>query len=398
MRPVNRRLVNLHPYPFEKLAALVDRVPPPPLAPIRMSIGEPRHPTPPLIREALARHLDGLSVYPATAGLPALREAIAGWCARRYGLRAIDAASQVLPVNGTREALFAFAQCAVDSSILSPAVACPNPFYQIYEGAAVLAGAEPVFLNQTADTGYALDLEALPEAVWRRVQLLYVCSPGNPTGRVLSLAEWQQLFEWSDRYGFVLASDECYSEIYFDEAAPPLGGLEAARALGRDDWRNLVVFGSLSKRSNAPGLRSGFVAGDAALLREFLRYRTYHGGAMSQAVQHASIAAWNDEDHVRDNRARYRQAFDAVVPLLEPVLAVRRPEAGFYLWAGTPVDEETWTRELYRRTHVSVLPGRYLAREAHGRNPGAHRVRMALVSPVEECLEAASRIAASMKP
>jgi N-succinyldiaminopimelate aminotransferase len=354
-----------------------------------------------VIREALAAHLDGLSTYPTTAGLPALREAIATWCAGRFSLGALDAGREVLPVNGTREALFSFAQCVVDGTRAGALVACPNPFYQIYEGAALLAGAKPVFLNQTAEHGYRLDFESLPPETWARVQLLYVCTPGNPTGRVLTLPEWQVIFEYADRFGFAIASDECYSEIYPDETAPPLGGLEAARALGRQDWRHLVVFGSLSKRSNAPGLRSGFVAGDASLLREFLRYRTYHGCAMSLAVQHASIAAWSDEGHVRENRASYRRAFDAAVPLLQPRLDVRAPEAGFYLWAGTPGDDVVWARELFGRTHVTVLPGQYLAREAHGRNPGAGRVRMALVAPLEACVDAARRIASpavSRKP
>jgi N-succinyldiaminopimelate aminotransferase len=289
--------------------------------------------------------------------------------------------------------LFALAQCVVDGSRPGALVACPNPFYQIYEGAALLAGAAPVFLNQTPAGGYTFSLDTLPVDVWARVQLLYVCSPGNPTGRVLTLAEWHTLFDWSDRFGFVIASDECYSEIYFDESAPPLGALQAAQALGREDWRHLVVFGSLSKRSNAPGLRSGFVAGDASVLREFLRYRTYHGCAMSLPVQHASIAAWNDDAHVRENRAQYRRTFDAVVPILAPVLDVVRPEAGFYLWAGTPGDDADWARRTYERTHVTVLPGRYLAREAHGINPGAGRVRIALVAPAEDCIEAARRIA-----
>jgi N-succinyldiaminopimelate aminotransferase len=398
---VNLRLASLQPYPFERLTGLLAGVVPPSLPPIRLSIGEPQHPTPGVIREALAAHLDGLSTYPTTAGLPALREAIATWCAGRFSLGALDAGREVLPVNGTREALFSFAQCVVDGTRAGALVACPNPFYQIYEGAALLAGAKPVFLNQTAEHGYRLDFESLPSETWARVQLLYVCTPGNPTGRVLTLPEWQVIFEYADRFGFAIASDECYSEIYPDETAPPLGGLEAARALGRQDWRHLVVFGSLSKRSNAPGLRSGFVAGDASLLREFLRYRTYHGCAMSLAVQHASIAAWSDEGHVRENRARYLRAFDAVVPLLQPRLDVRAPEAGFYLWAGTPGDDVVWARELFRRTHVTVLPGQYLAREAHGRNPGAGRVRMALVAPLEACVDAARRIASpavSRKP
>jgi N-succinyldiaminopimelate aminotransferase len=392
---VNSLLSQLQPYPFEKLRTLLDGVAPPALPPVRLSIGEPQHPTPPIVREALVAHLDGLSVYPATAGLESLRETIAAWFVRRYNLPSLDAGSQVLPVNGTREGLFALAQAVVDRARPAPAVACPNPFYQIYEGAALLAGAEPLFLNQTSDTGFAFDLDAIAPAEWARTQLLFVCSPGNPTGHVLSLDDWRQLFAHADRYGFVIAADECYSEIYRDESAPPLGGLEAAVRLGRLDYHRLVVFTSLSKRSNAPGLRSGAVAGDAAIIRSFLRYRTYHGCAMSLAVQHASMAAWNDEAHVRENRDRYREKFAAIVPLLQPVLDVEPPDAGFYLWAGVPGgDDARFARELFARTHVTVLPGRYLAREVRTVNPGQGRVRMALVPKLAECLEAAHRVAA----
>jgi N-succinyldiaminopimelate aminotransferase len=333
-------------------------------------------------------------VYPATAGLDQLRAAMAAWFMRRYGLPRLDPAVDVMPVNGTREALFAFAQVIVDSSRPSPIVVCPNPFYQIYEGAALLAGATPAFLNQTAAHNFDLDLGSLSEDEWQRTQLMYVCSPGNPTGRVLDLDAWRVLFEQADRYGFVIASDECYSEIYPDEAAPPLGGLEAAHRLGRADCRNLVVFTSLSKRSNAPGLRSGGVAGDAALLKRFLLYRTYHGSAMSLSVQHASIAAWGDEMHVRDNRARYREKFAAVVPILAPVLKTQMPDASFYIWARVPDgDDATFAKELFAKTHVSVLPGRYLAREAHGENPGSGYIRIALVPGMDDCVEGARRIA-----
>ena len=391
---MNPLLDALHPYPFEKLRGLVAGVRPPALSPIRLSIGEPQHATPEVIRRAMVDHLDGLSVYPATAGLDALREALAAWFTRRHRLPQLDAASQVLPVNGTREALFAFAQAVVDRSRPSPLVVCPNPFYQIYEGAALLAGATPVFLNQTAENGFGLRLDAIGDEQWSHVQLLYVCSPGNPTGRVLALDEWRRIFERADRHGFVIASDECYSEIYPDEARPPLGALEAAQRLGRTDFRNLVVFTSLSKRSNAPGLRSGGVAGDSALLRRFLLYRTYHGGAMGPAVQHASIAAWRDETHVCDNRARYREKFRSVAPILQPVLEVAEPDAGFYLWTRVPGgDDEAFARELFAATHVTVLPGRYLAREAGGINPGRGYVRLALVPALEECLDAATRIA-----
>jgi len=390
---MNPRLDRLQPYPFERLRALLAGVPTPSRHPIRLSIGEPQHATPALVRTALIEHVSGLSTYPATAGLEALREAMAGWFTRRFNLRHLDAATQVLPVSGTREALFAFAQAVVDTSASPPVVVCPNPFYQIYEGAALLAGAEPAFLNQTPRNDFNLDLESVPEEQWRRTQLVYVCSPGNPTGHVLGDDGWRVLFDYSDRYGFVIASDECYSEIYPDEAAPPTGALEAAHALGRDTFHNLVVFTSLSKRSNAPGLRSGGIAGDARLLKRFLLYRTYHGCAMSLPVQHASIAAWGDEAHVRDSRARYRDKFAAVTPMLEQVLDVRDPDASFYLWAGVPDgDDEAFARELFARTHVTVLPGRYLAREAHGENPGAGFVRIALVPGIEDCAEGARRV------
>jgi N-succinyldiaminopimelate aminotransferase len=393
---VNPLLETLHPYPFEKLRALFAGIQPPALAPIRLSIGEPQHETPQLVKQALIESLGGLSIYPTTLGIDALRESIAQWLQRRFELKSIDPATQVLPVNGTREALFAFAQCVVDSSRPGALVASPNPFYQIYEGAALLAGAEPVFLNQTPDNNFRLDLESLNAAQWSRVQLLFVCSPGNPTGRVLSLDEWRELFALSDKYGFVIAADECYSEIYFDEATPPLGALQAAQQLGREGFPRLVVFHSLSKRSNVPGLRSGFVAGDATILKKFLLYRTYHGCAMSQTVQLASIAAWNDEAHVRDNRTQYREKFEILVPMLKPALNVNMPDAAFYLWAGVSDrnagDDAAFARDLFAQTHVTVLPGQYLAREAHGINPGKGFVRIALVDGLDECVEAAGRI------
>ncbi|MEO8717564.1 MAG: succinyldiaminopimelate transaminase [Burkholderiales bacterium] len=381
---MNPRLDRLQPYPFEKLRALLAGVTPnPALRPINLQIGEPKHATPDLVKAALAGALDGLSGYPATAGTPALREAIAAWLARRYGLPAIDADTQVLPVNGSREALFAFAQTVVDPGAGAARVACPNPFYQIYEGAALLAGAQPVFLND----GMAFD-----EIDWRGVQLAYVCSPGNPTGRVLDLAAWTRLFELSDQYGFVIASDECYSELYYDELKPPLGALQAAQQLGRGDFRRVVAFSSLSKRSNAPGMRSGFVAGDAALLQRFLLYRTYHGSAMSLPVQHASIAAWRDEEHVRANRRLYAEKYRAVLPLVAAPLATAMPEGGFYLWVQTPVEDTAFARELQRQYNVLVLPGSFIARDAHGANPGRNHVRIALVAALEECVEAAQRI------
>jgi N-succinyldiaminopimelate aminotransferase len=393
---MNPLLSRLQPYPFERLRKLFAGVQPPAdVRPISLGIGEPRHATPAFIEQALSADLGGLARYPATAGEPALREACARWARQRYGI-ALDAATQVLPVNGSREALFAFTQVVVDASQEGARVICPNPFYQIYEGATLLAGAQPYYAPSDAARNFAVDWDSVPADVWEKTQLIFVCSPGNPTGAVMPLAEWEKLFALSDRYGFVIASDECYSEIYFD-GTPPLGGLEAAQRLGRTDYRNLLMFTSLSKRSNVPGLRSGFVAGDAALIKAFLLYRTYHGGAMSPVVQTASIAAWGDEAHVEENRRLYREKFNQVSPVLARVMDVRLPDASFYLWAGIPaslgLDDAEFARELYAATGVTVLPGSYLAREADGRNPGAGRVRMALVAETAECLEAARRIA-----
>ena len=395
---MNPRLATLHPYPFERWRELTRGiVPNPALRPISLGIGEPRHATPALIEEAIVAALPTLSAYPATAGEPALREAIAGWLQRRYGVT-VDATTQVLPVNGSREALFSFVQTVIDPTRAGATVVMPNPFYQIYEGATLLAGAQPYYAPSDAARNFAVDWSAIDEATWACTQLLYVCSPGNPTGAVMPLAEWERLFALSDRHGFVIASDECYSEIWFRDAAP-LGALEAARRLGRSDLRNLVVFSSLSKRSNVPGLRSGFVAGDAALLEAFLLYRTYHGSAMSPLVQRASVAAWNDEAHVVANRELYRTKFAAVTPRLQAVLDVALPDAGFYLWAAVPDagDDIAYARGLLAQYNVAVLPGSLLAREAPGRtpsNPGAGRIRMALVATLEECLEAAERIVA----
>lgn len=393
---MNPLLSRLQPYPFERLRKLFAGVQPPAgVRPISLGIGEPRHATPTFIEEALSADLGGLAKYPATAGEPALREACAQWARQRYGI-ALDAATQVLPVNGSREALFAFTQVVVDASQDGARVICPNPFYQIYEGATLLAGAQPYYAPSDAARNFAVDWDSVPADVWEKTQLIFVCSPGNPTGAVMPLAEWEKLFALSDRYGFVIASDECYSEIYFDGTAP-LGGLEAAQRLGRTDYKNLLMFTSLSKRSNVPGLRSGFVAGDAALIKAFLLYRTYHGGAMSPVVQTASIAAWADEAHVEENRRLYREKFNQVTPVLARAMDVRLPDASFYLWAGIPeslgLDDADFARELYAATGVTVLPGSYLAREANGRNPGAGRVRMALVAETAECLEAAQRIA-----
>ncbi|RYF08707.1 MAG: succinyldiaminopimelate transaminase [Comamonadaceae bacterium] len=392
---MNPLLSHLQPYPFERLRQLFAGVTPASgYSPISLGMGEPRHPTPQFIKDALTNSLGGLASYPATAGEPRLREACAGWMHRRYGI-ALDSTTQVLPINGSREALFAFAQTVIDPTQPNATVVCPNPFYQIYEGAALLSGATPYYAPSDPARNFAVDWDRVPEAVWQRTQLLFVCSPGNPTGAVMPLAEWKKLFALSDRYGFVIASDECYSEIYF-QGEPPLGGLEAAAQLGRTDYRNLIAFTSLSKRSNVPGLRSGFVAGDAALIKAFLLYRTYHGSAMGPAVQGASIAAWNDEQHVVENRALYRKKFAQVTPLLAGVMEVALPDAGFYLWAKVPealgMTDAQFARDLLAQYNVTVLPGSYLAREADGFNPGAQRVRMALVADTEECAEAALRI------
>ncbi len=398
---MNPQLDRLHPYPFEKLRLLFGGLATPPgLLPIKLSIGEPQHETPAFIKRALAEGLPGLASYPTTQGSIALRGAVAAWIARRYGVPVPDAETQVLPVNGSREALFAFAQTVIDGSRAGALVVCPNPFYQIYEGSAILAGATPVFVNTFPGNGFEMDFSALSEDAWRRVQMVYVCSPGNPTGKVMDLPAWQALFALSDRHDFVIASDECYSEIYFDEAKAPLGALEAAHRLGRSDYRNLAVFSSLSKRSNVPGMRSGFVAGDRALIRQFLLYRTYQGGAMSPAIQTASIAAWSDEAHVMDNRRLYREKFDEITPLIAGHLDTSRPDAGFYLWASVArysISDTEFARELQRQYNVSVLPGSFLGREVElgGRriNPGAGFLRIALVPDIAECREAARRIA-----
>ena len=404
---MNPLLHKLQPYPFERLRQLFAGITPnPAYRPISLGIGEPKHPTPDFIKRALTAALDtGLASYPATAGEPALKQAIVGWLQRRYGIT-VNPTSQVLPVNGSREALFALTQTVVDGTARPGAkgndgrpgavVLCPNPFYQIYEGAALLAGAEPYYVPSDPARNFAVDWDSVPPDVWARTQLIFTCSPGNPTGAVMPLTEWRKLFELSDRYGFVIASDECYSEIYFREE-PPLSGLEAAVKLGRGDFRNLIALTSLSKRSNVPGMRSGFVAGDAAIMKQFLLYRTYHGSAMSHVVQAASIAAWSDEQHVIENRNLYREKFARVTPLLSPVLDVALPDAAFYLWAGVPGSDTDFARELYALYNVTVLPGSYLAREAHGFNPGAGRVRMALVAETAECVEAAERIVQFVK-
>ncbi len=396
---MNPLLSRLHPYPFERLRALTkDIVPNPAFKPVGLGIGEPRHATPELIKRAIVENLNGLASYPATAGEPALRQTIAAWIGRRYGVT-VDPLTQVLPVGGSREALFALAQTVIDPTRPGATVVCPNPFYQIYEGAALLAGAQVAFVGSDPELSksgnFASDWDSVPDATWARTQLLYVCSPGNPTGAVMPLAEWQRLFDLSERHGFVIASDECYSEIYFRDE-PPLGSLEAATKLGRG-FDRLIAFTSLSKRSNVPGLRSGFVAGDAAILKAFLLYRTYHGSAMGPVVQQASIAAWNDEAHVVANREKYRAKFAQVTPLLAAVMPVPLPDAGFYLWAdvsriAADGDDVGFALELLAKYNVAVLPGSLLARAAHGVNPGAGRIRLALVAETAECVEAAQRI------
>jgi len=393
---MNPNLSRLQPYPFERLKQLFAGVTPNPnYRPISLGIGEPRHATPKLVTDALSANLSGLASYPATAGEPALREAAAGWLQRRYGV-AVNPATQILPVNGSREALFALTQTVVDGTKPGAVVLCPNPFYQIYEGATLLAGAQPYYVPSDPARNFAVDWDSVPAEVWARTQMIFTCSPGNPTGAVMPLEEWKKLFALSDRYGFVIASDECYSEIYFRDE-PPLGGLEAAVKLGRPDFKNLIALTSLSKRSNVPGMRSGFVAGDAALIKPFLLYRTYHGSAMSTVVQAASVAAWNDEQHVIENRNLYREKFARVTPLLSAVLDVTLPDAAFYLWAGVKGSDTDFARELLALYNVTVLPGSYLAREAHGFNPGAGRIRMALVAETAECVEAAERIVQFVK-
>ena len=389
---MNSNLDRLQPYPFEKLRQLFeDLTPPQDKAPIALSIGEPRHPSPAFVLEAVSDNLQRLANYPGTAGLPELRRTIASWLERRFQLPAVDADTQVLPVNGTREALFAFAQAVVDGAP-DALVMSPNPFYQIYEGAALLAGAQPHFINCTKQTGFLPDFDAVSSEQWRRCQLLYICNPGNPTGAVLDLPQLQQLIALAREHDFVIASDECYSEIYCDEASPPPGLLQASAAMGDPQYRNCVVFHSLSKRSNLPGLRSGFVAGDSAILQDFLLYRTYHGCAMPLHHQLASIAAWQDETHVVANRDLYRAKFSAVLEQLQGHMAVSAPQAGFYLWPQTPISDTDFARRLYAQEHVTVLPGRFLARNANGINPGENRVRMALVAEPQQCVEAARRM------
>ena len=398
---MNPNLDKLQTYPFEKLRDLyAGTTPPAGLSEIKLHIGEPQHPTPQFIKDVLTANLTGLASYPATNGSDDLRRTIAEWIARRYGIPVPDIATQVLPVAGSREALFAIAQAVIERKHQQPVVISPNPFYQIYEGAALLAGARPFFLNTLPEDDFRMDWQRVPEEIWQDCQLVYVCSPGNPTGKVMSLADWKLLFELSDRYNFVIAADECYSEIYFDENHPPLGGLQAAHQLGRDDYKNLIIFSSLSKRSNVPGMRSGFVAGDAAIMQKFWLYRTYQGCAMSPPIQAASAVAWRDETHVRDNRRRYVEKFARLTPIITQHLKTAKPDAGFYFWASvapTGLSDTEFTRRLRAQYNVTVLPGSFLARDAGGTNPGRDFIRIALVAGVEECLEAAERIAAFCK-
>lgn len=391
MNPL-KNLDKLQPYPFERLRALFAGVQHKGgLAHVNLSIGEPKHPTPELIKQALIDNLDGLAVYPGTQGLPVLRKAISDWILRRFDAL-VDPETQVLPILGSREALFSFAQVALDGCEAGSHVAFPNPFYQIYEGATFLGGASPVFVNIDPETGLS-NFHALGPDVLAKTKLMYVCSPNNPTGAVYSLEDWQKLFDLADEYNIVIASDECYSEIYLDGTAAPIGGLEAASRLGRSDYNNLVVFSSLSKRSNAPGLRSGYVAGDADLIKSFLRYRTYHGSAMSTTIQMASVAAWDDEEHVAENRRLYTEKFKAFSAILESKLQLRIPPAGFYFWADVGQSDTEFAKQLFEQAHVTLLPGSFLGREVNGHNPGANHVRIALVASLDECNEAANRIA-----
>ncbi|MDO8939574.1 MAG: succinyldiaminopimelate transaminase [Methylicorpusculum sp.] len=391
---MNPHLASLHPYPFEKLAQLKQGITPPAdLRPITLSIGEPAHSTPQCLQQALLTHLQGLANYPTTKGIPELRQSIAQWLSLRFKipLDVINPDTHILPVNGTREALFSFAQCVIDPASKA-LVLMPNPFYQIYEGAALLAGAEPYFLNTTEASGYIPDFESVPETVWQRCGLIYICSPGNPTGELIGQQDLIKLIELAEKYDFIIASDECYTELYNDENTPPVGLLETAFAIGNTAFKRCVVFHSLSKRSNAPGLRSGFVAGDAEILKQYFQYRTYHGCAMSLPAQHASIAAWQDESHVQENRQLYREKFDAVIDILNTVTPAIRPPAGFYVWLKTPIPDTDFAQLLYKTENVTVLPGTYLSREFNGVNPGSHHVRIALVAPFDECVDAANRI------
>lgn len=390
---MNPDLKKLQPYPFEKLNALKSDCRPAIEGHIALSIGEPKHDAPQFVLDCISNNLDQINRYPLTKGSIELRTAIIHWLSRRFKLPddTLDAEQHVLPVTGTREALFAFAQCFIDRNE-DALLLMPNPFYQIYEGAAFLSGATPYFYNTVKENNYLPDFDAIDAATWQRCQIIFICTPGNPTGSVISKQELTKLIKLSQQYDFIIASDECYSEIYFDENAPPTGLLEAANECGNTTFENCIVFHSLSKRSNLPGMRSGFVAGDAQLIKSFLLYRTYHGCAMPPAHQMASIEAWNDEEHVKQNRAQYVKKFDAVVEILKPVIDVSMPDAAFYLWLNTPIDDELFAKNLFAQQNVTVVPGSYLSRECNNINPGKNHVRMALVAPLEKCITAANRI------
>ncbi|MGR6872870.1 succinyldiaminopimelate transaminase [Pseudomonas sp. HK3] len=391
---MNPNLALLQPYPFEKLNKLkADAKVSCDLPHIALSIGEPKHESPAFVLQAMADSLNKLANYPSTKGLPELRQAISQWATTRFSLNSLDSDTQILPVNGTREAIFAFTQAMVENKP-GALIVSPNPFYQIYEGAAYLAGAKPHYLPCLEENGFNPDFDAVPESIWQNTQILFICSPGNPTGAVIDMDELKKLIALSDKYDFIVASDECYSEIYIDSVKKPVGLLQACAELGRDDYKNCVVFHSLSKRSNLPGLRSGFIAGDASILEPFFQYRTYHGCAMSIPNQIASIAAWADEAHVKENRRLYTQKFIAVLDILSPVMDVKQSDASFYLWAKTSINEEVFTQRLFAEQQVTVLPGSYLSRTIDGINPGSNRIRMALVAEVDECIEAAKRIRA----
>ncbi len=391
---MNPGFKSIQPYPFQKLAKLLDDIKPADIPAIDLSLGEPKHPTPGFILDSIAANLEGAGRYPPIKGGLAIREAIRKWLINRYHLppESLSAEGNVLPVTGTREALFAIAHCIIDPGQAEAVVVTGNPFYQIYEGAALFAGAKLVYVNTTEDSGLLPDFKTVTEQVWANCQILYICSPNNPTGQVMSQGEFEYLFEMAEKYDFIIAADECYSEIYDDESSPPLGTLEAAYNAGLSDYKRCIVFHSLSKRSNIPGMRSGFVAGDSYLIEQFYRYRTYHGCSMAPYVQEASITAWNDESHVIENRKLYREKFDAVLGILTPVMKVYRPSAGFYLWPETPIDDVDFTIRLISSCNVTVLPGSYTSREVDGINPGSRRIRIALVAPLQECIEAAERI------
>lgn len=394
---MNANLGLLQAYPFQRLNELKAGITPPAhLTHISLSIGEPRHPAPEFVKQALTESIDKLSHYPSTRGSIELRTSISQWLEQRFHLSkdSLDPESHVLPVCGTREAIFAFIQAVVspNEGPAKPVVITPNPFYQIYEGSAILAGAEPYLLDCNADNGFIPDLDTVPQAIWERCQLLQVCSPGNPTGAVMTIAQMQHAVHLADQYDFVIASDECYSDIYLDESKPPPGLLEACKAMGRHGYDRCVVFHSLSKRSNLPGLRSGFVAGDKAILSQFLNYRTYHGCSMSLPVQIASTAAWKDETHTIENRTLYREKFLAVTDILRGCMTFPEPQASFYLWAETPIDDQQFAKQLYSQQNVTLLPGQFLSRPTSNANPGLNRVRIALVAEIAECIEAAHRI------